>query len=88
MDLLTKLQESTSYKKKDLEVVINAFIEVIKKDVLTEGHELRLRDFGTFRQKKTAPRTGRNPKTGESIQIGSSTSVTFSASSTSLRIKE
>lgn len=87
-DLLTKLQESTSYKKKDLEVVINAFIDVIRKEVLTEGNELRLRDFGTFKQKKTAPRTGRNPKTGEPIKIGSSTSVTFSSSANSFRIKE
>ena len=29
----------------------------------------RIRDFGTFKQKVGAPRTGRNPRTGEEIKI-------------------
>lgn len=44
------------------------------------GSEIRLRDFGTFKQKNTLPRKGRNPRTGETLQILGSSSVTFSAS--------
>lgn len=37
--------------------------------------------FGTFKAKDRPARTGRNPKTGESIQIAASTSVGFAAGS-------
>ena len=84
---MTKLQEITSFKKKDLDVVISSLIEVIQADVLVGGSELRLRDFGTFKQKNIAAREGRNPKTGEAIKIGRSSTVTFSPSDTSFRIR-
>ena len=79
-DLLEKLISKTNFKKKDLEVVIIALTDIIKEDVLVSGHEIRLRDFGTFKQKVTAPRQGRNPRTGEPLQISGGSSVAFSAS--------
>ena len=81
------IHDKTSLKKKDIESVINSFIDVLGEDVLRNGHELRLRDFGTFKQKKSAARTGRNPRTGEPLAISSSTTVSFSPSSTAFKIK-
>lgn len=86
-DLLSKLQDATSFKKKDLDVVVESMIDIIKAEVLLKGTELRLRDFGTFKQKKIAARNGRNPKSGAPLKIGPSTTVTFSPSDTGLRIK-
>jgi nucleoid DNA-binding protein len=80
-DLLEKLKNKTNFKKKDIEIVLTALTDIIKEDVLINGSEIRLRDFGTFKQKNTLPRKGRNPRTGETLQILGSTSVTFSASS-------
>jgi len=81
------LQESTSFKKKDIELVLNSLVSIIHDDVLHKGAELRLRDFGTFKQKKTLPRVGRNPKTGEPINTTGSTTVTFSGSAGTFKIK-
>ena len=48
---------------------------------LFHGKEIRIRDFGAFKQRNSAPRKGRNPKTGEEIFISGSKSVTFTSAS-------
>lgn len=51
--------------------------------VLENGSDLCVKNLGTFKQKATAARTGRNPKTGEVLQVMAITTVTFSATSKS-----
>ena len=70
-----------------IEEIFVAFQSIISDEVLKGGKELRMRDFGTFKQKASAARKGRNPKTGEELQISASRSVTFSAAS-SMKIKD
>jgi len=41
------------------------------------GNEVRINDFGTFKLKERAARKGRNPATGEEIEIAASKSITF-----------
>ena len=53
--------------KKSLEATLDAIIVTLK-----EGEEVTLQGFGTFRAKQRSARTGRNPRTGESVQISSS----------------
>lgn len=72
-------------KKKEVEAVLNTLLETIREEVLDQGAEIRLRDFGTFKQKETAPRMGRNPQTGEELQIKGSKSVSFK---TAMKIKD
>lgn len=81
------MQATTSFKKKDLELVLNSFVSIIHDDVLHKGAELRLRDFGTFKQKKSGPRAVRNPKTGEAMTSTGSTTVTFTGSAGTFKIK-
>ena len=57
--------------------VLDAVVKGIKKD-----KKVQIIGFGTFEVKKRAKRTGRNPKTGESMEIPASKSVGFKASST------
>eukprot|EP00596_Hydrurales_sp_CCMP1899_P011242 CAMPEP_0119035882 /NCGR_PEP_ID=MMETSP1177-20130426/3147_1 /TAXON_ID=2985 /ORGANISM="Ochromonas sp, Strain CCMP1899" /LENGTH=146 /DNA_ID=CAMNT_0006994761 /DNA_START=61 /DNA_END=501 /DNA_ORIENTATION=- len=86
-ELVEILKEKTGLMKKDVESVLGAFTDTVSKEVLVNGKEIRLRDFGTFKQKVSKARTGRNPRTSEAIQISGSTSVVFSVSS-ALKVKD
>lgn len=58
------------------ESMVNAFAETIKEEICNGGN-VALVGFGTFEASERAARAGRNPKTGETIQIAASTSVKF-----------
>jgi len=60
------------------ERALDAVLNAIKKGVQTGG-TVQLVGFGTFRLSKRPARMGRNPKTGEQIQIKASKTVRFSA---------
>jgi DNA-binding protein HU-beta len=60
------------------ERALDAVLNSIKKGVQSGG-QVQLVGFGTFRVSKRAARLGRNPKTGEQIQIKASKTVRFSA---------
>jgi nucleoid DNA-binding protein len=49
---------------------------------LTGGDEVRIHGFGTFKTAQRAARTGRNPRTGESVQVPARRVVRFSPSTT------
>ena len=80
-DFIDLLAAKCDVSKKDCTAVMNAMCETLASEVLTKGHEVRLRDLGTFKKKTSAPRVGRNPQTGEELQIKGSSSLGFSASS-------
>jgi len=46
-------------------------------ETLAQGEEVRIAGFGTFGIRNRPARTGRNPRTGESIEIRASTAPTF-----------
>ena len=81
-DLVKMLKDSTGVSQKDVGEVIGALADLVKSEVLDSGKEIRLRDFGTFKQKVSKARIGRNPRTGEELQISGSKSVSFSVSAT------
>ena len=60
------------------ERALNAVLGAIGRGLKT-GDSVQLVGFGTFRVSKRAARTGRNPKTGEQIQIRASKTVRFAA---------
>ncbi|HMM06631.1 MAG TPA: HU family DNA-binding protein [Clostridiales bacterium] len=60
--------EKSGVTKKDTEAVINALGEIIT-NCLAKGEEVRFIGFGAFSVKERAARRGRNPQTGESIDI-------------------
>ncbi|MFU8924928.1 HU family DNA-binding protein [Acinetobacter puyangensis] len=57
---------------------LDAFIKGVE-DTLANGGEVALVGFGTFSVKDRAARTGRNPKTGEEIQIAAAKVPSFKA---------
>ena len=51
-------------------------------DALARGESVAITGFGTFSTRRRPPRTGRNPGTGESIDIAASTAPAFKAGKT------
>lgn len=77
--LIDSISIKTEISKKDVEKVINVFTNIVA-DTLVDGDRVSITGFGTFEVVERAARTGRNPQTGESIQIQASKSPKFKAS--------
>ena len=67
-ELVDKVAVTIQLPKHQTETVVNLFLQCII-DALGEGDKVELRGFGSFRRRHRAPRAGRNPKTGEMVQI-------------------
>ena len=77
-DLISAIANETGFSKKDSETALGSILGSITNS-LQNGNEVRLVGFGTFKVSDRAARTGRNPRTGESIQIKASKVPTFKA---------
>lgn len=77
-DLINVVAEKAGLSKKDTERTISATIEAIT-EALSKDDKVQLVGFGSFEVKKRASRSGRNPKTRESIVIPASKSPVFKA---------
>ncbi len=64
--------------KKQSQQAVEALFDAIVK-AMSRGEEVAITGFGTFRVAKRAARQGRNPKTGETIQIAASVKPKFRA---------
>ena len=70
--------EKTETKKQAAEIV-DAIVDSMRNS-LKKQEDVALSGFGTFKVKQTKARQGRNPKTGETIQIPAKRKVAFKAS--------
>ena len=77
-DLIDQIAVSTDISKAAAGRALDATIDSIT-DALKDGEQVVLVGFGTFHVKDRAARTGRNPRTGETIQIKASKSPGFKA---------
>ncbi len=77
-ELIAHVAEMNDMTKSEVERVLNASLEGIQ-DAMAEGEEIDLYGFGKFSVVERAARTGRNPKTGEPLEIAASNSVKFKA---------
>lgn len=77
-DLIDAVSKATNCSKTDTGKIIDATLKTISQ-TLKKGSEVRLTGFGTFGTSKRKARNGRNPRTGETIQIPASTVPKFSA---------
>lgn len=77
-ELIAAMAEKAEMSKKDAEKALIAFTNVVA-DTLVDGDRVSITGFGTFEVVERAARTGRNPQTGEAIQIPASKSPKFKA---------
>jgi len=78
-DLAAKRAEANGISKKQAEEILKGFIDDVKKEVKA-GNKVNIFQFGIFSVSERAARTGRNPQTGETIQIAASKTPAFKAS--------
>jgi DNA-binding protein HU-beta len=79
-DLIEKLSDRLGLAKMEAEKCVEGILEEIT-GCLKRGEALKLHGFGTFKVARRKARTGRNPKTGEPLEISESCTAKFSQSS-------
>ena len=67
-ELVEEVSEKTGLPKKQAEIVVNTVFESIV-ETLKTGEKIELRGFGSFRIRQRDSRTGRNPKTGDKVDV-------------------
>ncbi|MCR4653950.1 MAG: HU family DNA-binding protein [Eubacterium sp.] len=77
-ELIAAISEQTDLTKKQSEEALKAFVDVVA-DALKKGDKVQLVGFGTFEVSERAARTGRNPRTNETIEIAASKTPKFKA---------
>ena len=79
-DLAKRVAEEMGISQAKASQMVNSVFDAIT-EALAKGEEVRLTGFGTFRVAERGARTGRNPRTGETITIPASRRPTFSPGS-------
>jgi nucleoid DNA-binding protein len=75
-ELVQRISEKAGISKKEANEALTATTSTIS-DTLKKGDGVTIVGFGSFSATQRAARTGRNPQTGETIQISASKSVRF-----------
>lgn len=78
-ELIAAAAEQTGLTKKDAERVLNATLDAITAS-LVKGERVQLSGFGTFETRQREARIGRNPRTGDSVDIAATRVPQFKAS--------
>ena len=78
-DLINKIAKEMNISKQEAEVGVNLFFQTIK-EAIERGEEIELRGFGSFRFRQREARSGRNPRTGEPVQVPSKKVLYFKPS--------
>ncbi len=77
-ELIGAIADTADLSKAEASRAVEAFTEVVEK-ALKNGDSVSLVGFGTFTVRDRAARTGRNPRTGQTIQIKASKNPAFKA---------
>jgi DNA-binding protein HU-beta len=77
-ELIEKIAHKADIKKPAAQAALDAIVDSITA-ALKEGDNVSLVGFGTFESRARAARSGRNPQTGEAIQIAAANTPAFKA---------
>jgi nucleoid DNA-binding protein len=67
-DLINKISKEMDISRQEAETGVNLFFQTLK-EAIERGEEIELRGFGSFRFRRREARTGRNPRTGEPVNV-------------------
>jgi integration host factor subunit alpha len=84
-DLARAINEKMGFSQRSAEEIVDTVFSTMK-SALLNGDSIKLVHFGTLSVRKKSPRRGRNPRTGDAMEISSRNMVTFKPSK-GLRMK-
>lgn len=79
-ELINAAAKKAGLTIKETDAALNAILEVVE-DALIAGDKVQLTGFGVFQVTERAAREGRNPRTGEKLQVEASRGASFAPSS-------
>ena len=77
-ELIAAIAEQAELSKKDAEKALKAFVDIVGEE-LKKGEKVQMVGFGAFELSERPERAGRNPQTGEVMQIAASKTPKFKA---------
>lgn len=78
-DLVDKISMTTEFAQKESAAIVECCFDLIKA-TLEDGEKLKIAGFGNFEVKEKTTRRGRNPQTGDVIEIAARKVLTFKPS--------
>jgi DNA-binding protein HU-beta len=75
-ELIEAAVESSGLSKRDVSRALDSILDSIS-DAVRQGDKVSLSGFGTFERRERSARTGRNPQTGEQLQVAASKTPAF-----------
>jgi len=75
-DIVKSLNDEIGLNKREAKELVDSFFDNIKR-LLSQGQEIKLSGFGNFQLKNKSSRPGRNPRTGDDVEITARRVVTF-----------
>ena len=78
-DLVNSVYKKLGLTRKESTVIVDELFEIIK-ETLEQGEKVKISGFGNFVVKHKEPRKGRNPQTGDELEITARKVVTFKPS--------
>jgi integration host factor subunit beta len=67
-DLIDEVSRLAELTRKDSEVIVETIFDSVVRS-LRVGDKIEIRGFGSFRTRQRKPRVGRNPKTGDRVEV-------------------
>ena len=77
-DLIKRVSQTANLTEKDATAAVNGVLDSVQ-EALANGEKVQIVGFGTFETRERSARSGRNPQTGETIQVAAATVPAFKA---------
>lgn len=75
-DIIEQIYEKVGFSKKESSEIVELVFDIIK-ETLEKGEKIKISGFGNFVVRSKRPRVGRNPQTGQEIEISARKVLTF-----------
>jgi integration host factor subunit alpha len=79
IDIIQEVYEKLGFSKKDAAKIVESVFDIMKES-LANGEKIKISGFGNFAVKDKKSRRGRNPQTGDEIEISARKVLTFKSS--------
>ena len=78
-DIVERLHEKVGFSKSEVDTIVESVFDIIK-ETLQRGDKIVISKFGKFTIRNKRTRRGRNPQTGEAVEISARRILTFKPS--------